>query len=378
MLFGPVAQLYGRRWVMVNCALLFCAFSVATAVAPDLVSYYIFRICTAIQGTAFLVVGPACISDIFRPQERATAVSWFLSGTTVAPALAPFIGGVIVTYRSWRDIFWLQAALGGLAAVLLLFFLPETLPEDSKNGLVGFGKHARAILKAANPLRVFTTMYEYPSIFFVSMASSAVMWNQYSVLTPIRYVINPRFHLTSPAQSGLVYLVPGCGNLIGTFFGGRFADRYVKLYLKKKGRRVPEDRLRSCTWSMGLIIPACLVVYGWTITKEVGGMPVPLVALFVLGFFQMICIPSLNTYCLDVLQEQGRTADALSCNYFPRYIAAAVGTAVVIPAVQGIGLGWFCVITAAILVVTTFSVLLAIWKGEAWRATREGAIVLEN
>src|ERR1700760_848563 len=107
------------------------------------------------------------------------------------------------------------------------------------------------------------------------MASSSLVWNMYSLLTPIRFVLNPRFHLTSPLQSGLFYIAPGLGYLLGTFFGGRYADRTVKRWIRKRGHRVPEDRLHSCLLSMGVIIPACMIIYGWSIEKEVGGVPLP-------------------------------------------------------------------------------------------------------
>jgi MFS family permease len=50
---------------------MFLGFSVGTALAPNLASFFIFRILTAFQGTAFLIVGAACIGDIFRPVSTA-------------------------------------------------------------------------------------------------------------------------------------------------------------------------------------------------------------------------------------------------------------------------------------------------------------------
>jgi MFS family permease len=47
---------------------------------------------TAFPGTSFLVVGSAAIGDIYQPTARATALSWFLSGTLIGPAFGPFIG----------------------------------------------------------------------------------------------------------------------------------------------------------------------------------------------------------------------------------------------------------------------------------------------
>lgn len=67
-------------------------FSIATALAPNLAAFYAFRVLTAFQGVSFLVVGSISIGDIYEPRKRATALSWFLSGTLVGPALGPFIG----------------------------------------------------------------------------------------------------------------------------------------------------------------------------------------------------------------------------------------------------------------------------------------------
>ncbi len=46
---------------------LFVAFSVGSAVAPNLASFFIFRMLTAFQGTCLLIVGASVIGDIFRP-----------------------------------------------------------------------------------------------------------------------------------------------------------------------------------------------------------------------------------------------------------------------------------------------------------------------
>ena len=73
-------------------AFLFTCFSIGTALAPNLAAYFIFRALTGFQGTSFLVVGSSAIGDIYEPRARATALSWFLSGTLVGPAFGPFIG----------------------------------------------------------------------------------------------------------------------------------------------------------------------------------------------------------------------------------------------------------------------------------------------
>lgn len=120
----------------------------------------------------------------------------------------------------------------------------------------------------------------------------------YSVLTPIRYVVNPRFNLTSPVASGLFYLAPGLGCVVGSLLGGRYSDYVVqKSKAKRNGRFVPEDRLRAGLLSTGTLLPLGMLLYGWPVEYKVGGIAVPVIGLFLSGAGQMTGFTALNTYC---------------------------------------------------------------------------------
>ncbi|KAJ5167987.1 uncharacterized protein N7482_003581 [Penicillium canariense] len=368
--WGPFSQVWGRRPIFLASAFLFFVFSIGTALAPNLPAYYIFRVLTAFQGTSFLVVGSSALGDIYEPRARATALGWFLSGTLIGPAFGPFIGGVIVTFRSWRVVFWLQSALGGAGTLLVFFFFPETYPHLNKTELTEKtpAQKAKFLWHQANPVRVGVLLFSYPNLFIAGLAAGALVWNQYSLLTPIRYVLNPRFHLTSPIQSGLFYIAPGCGYLVGTFMGGRWADYMVKKWIRKRGGiRVPEDRLKSCLIFITAVIPGCILVYGWTVEKAVGGIPVPVLAMFLQGVAQLFCFPSLNTYCLDVMQSKGRSAEVVAGNYMFRYVFAALGSGTVLPAVEAIGVGWFSTISALFLISSGLCVRATTILGDKWR-----------
>lgn len=367
--WGPLSQIYGRRWICVVSAALFTAMSIGTALAPNLAAFYIFRMLTAFQGTSFLIVGTSCIGDIFTPTERGTALSWFLVGTLVGPCLAPLLGGAIVTFVSWRNIFWLQTGMGGFATILVVFFLPETIPVKGIDDIKDLPKKKRTarILHLVNPIRVSMLLVSYPNLLITGLASSSLVWNMYSLLTPIRYVLNPRFHLTSPWQSGLFFVAPGCGYLLGTFFGGRASDWVVKRYIAKRNHRVSEDRLRTVLIFMGGVIPASILIYGWSVEKAVGGIPLPVIAMFVQGVAQLMCFPSLNTYCIDVMQSRGMGSVVVAGNYQIRYLFAAAGSAVCLPAIEKIGVGWFSTTSAVFLVVCTIALWFVCLYGQQWR-----------
>jgi MFS family permease len=259
--------------------------------------------------------------------------------------------------------------MGGFGTVMVFFLLPETYPHPSKGDLSGQTpkEKAKLLWHKVNPFRVAGLLLSYPNLLFAALATSALVWNQYSLLTPIRYVLNPRFNLTTPLQSGLLYIAPGGGYLIGTLLGGRWADYIVRRWIRKRGERVPEDRLKSSLPFMLVILPVCMLVYGWTVQERAGGMAVPIVVMVLQGIAQLFAIPSLNTYCLDVMQPKGRSAEAVAGNYMLRYVFAAVGSGVVLPAVQAIGVGWFSTVSAAFLFASGLGVWATSIFGTKWR-----------
>jgi MFS family permease len=120
---------------------------------------------------------------------------------------------------------------------------------------------------------------------------------QYGLLTSVRSTVNPRFNLTTPLISGLFYIAPGAGFLIGSILGGRLSDRTVKLYIKKRnGLRVPQDRLNSGLLPLCFVLPVSILVYGWSLQAKVGGMALPIVAAFFGGVGLMGSFNGLNTY----------------------------------------------------------------------------------
>lgn len=108
-----------------------------------------------------------------------------------------------------------------------------------------------------------------------------------------------------------------------------------------------------------------MLIYGWSVEKRIGGVALPVVMMFLQGVAQLFCFPSLNTYCLDVMQD--RSAEVVAANYAFRYLFAAAGSAACLPAVRKIGVGWFSTVSAAFLVAAAgLTWATAVW-GRGWR-----------
>ncbi len=357
-IWGVTGVLGGRRIVLLPNLVLFTLFSMGNALAPNLSAFYIFRILSGFSGTALLVGGPAVVGDIYTPTQRGTALAWIMSGALIGPAIGPTIGGIIVTYSSWRNIYWFQTGLGGLATILAIAFLPETA-HARRWDTIPRERRLAECAAAYNPWRL-VLLFRRPDLFLVALASSSLIWNMYAFFAPIVYVINPRLHFTKPLQAGLFYLAPGFGYLTATFFGGRNADRVVKKWIRKRdGVRRPQDRLRAALPWMGFGTPACMLIYGWCLQYNKGGIALLVVVMFIQGFTQLMIFPAVNTYCIDVVP--GRSTEVLGGNYFIRYMFGAAGTALAIPATDGIGIGWFCTISTAFILCAWVGVVLVIY-----------------
>ncbi|KAL3457033.1 major facilitator superfamily domain-containing protein [Aspergillus heterothallicus] len=360
--WGPWCSTLGRRLSCLTSLTIYLGCSIGTALSPNIAAFMVFRMLTAFVGTAVLVIGPVAIRDLYAPLERATAISWFYTGTLVGQCLGPLMAGAIVTYTTWRVIFWLQTGLAAVSLTGVFLGLPETLHPSSPRPLKGlpFTAQAKVLITMTNPWRVIAP-FKYSSLLVTAFASGALVWNQYGLFTPIRYVLNPRFNLDSPLQSGLLFLAPGIGYILGAFGGGRWADYIARrAYTRRGGIFVAEDRLYAAVPFMIVIIPFCMLLYGWSVDKEFGGLPVPVIFMFVQGVGQLFCFPSLNTYCLDVMPD--RSAELIAGNFFIRYIFGAVASATAIPAAESIGVGWFSTISAVLLVLGG----AGIWAAARW------------
>lgn len=108
-----------------------------------------------------------------------------------------------------------------------------------------------------------------------------------------------------------------------------------------------------------------MLIYGWSVEKKVGGVALPIIAMFVQGVGQLFCFPCLNTYCVDVMQA--RSAEVLAGNYVIRYVFAAAGTAACLPLIQRIGVGWFSTVSAGFVAAAAGGTwATAVW-GAGWR-----------
>jgi DHA1 family bicyclomycin/chloramphenicol resistance-like MFS transporter len=130
LLYGPLADRFGRRPPLYAGLGLFVAASAACAVARDIDTLIMLRFLQALSGCAGMVVARAVVRDLFDRQESARVYSILLMVMGIAPIVAPLAGGYLLPWLGWRSIFWVLALFGVACLVAVKVGLPETLPRD--------------------------------------------------------------------------------------------------------------------------------------------------------------------------------------------------------------------------------------------------------
>src|SRR3954471_24319922 len=118
--FGTLADIYGRRAMIIVSLSLFIAGSVLCAVAPNMPVLILARGLQGLGGGGIMPVVQTVISDLVTPRERGQYQAYF-SGVWVAAGIGgPVLGGVFAEHLHWSMIFWinLPLALGALALLL--------------------------------------------------------------------------------------------------------------------------------------------------------------------------------------------------------------------------------------------------------------------
>src|SRR5581483_39575 len=120
---GWLGDKYGGKRVLLTAIALFTAASALCGVASSLPELVAFRIFQGAAGGMLAPVGMAMLYRVFPPAERIRASAILTVPTTLAPALGPVVGGLLVTELSWRWVFYVNVPLGALALTFGALFL---------------------------------------------------------------------------------------------------------------------------------------------------------------------------------------------------------------------------------------------------------------
>lgn len=124
-IYGKLADLYGRKPMLMVGALIFLLGSALSGVSWNMVALIVFRGIQGIGAAAIIPITTTLVGDLFSIEERAKMQGYLSSVWGLSAIIGPAIGGFFVQYASWRWVFYINLPIGAAALIALSIFLKE-------------------------------------------------------------------------------------------------------------------------------------------------------------------------------------------------------------------------------------------------------------
>ena len=131
LLYGPIADRYGRRSAAFLGLSIYTIGAVGSALAPTLPALLGARFVMGVGAAGGRVVAVAVVRDVYEGERMARAMSFIMAVFVSVPIFAPIIGAAIATVAPWQWLFWACAVYAVVIGVWTIR-LPETLSEENR------------------------------------------------------------------------------------------------------------------------------------------------------------------------------------------------------------------------------------------------------
>ncbi|MEI6201304.1 MAG: Bcr/CflA family multidrug efflux MFS transporter [Enhydrobacter sp.] len=211
--YGPAGDRFGRRPVILGGLCIYVLTSIGCAFADEAMHLVFLRLFQGLAACGSVVLARTMVRDLAERDQAARAMSLMMACTSIAPMLAPLIGGQILWFVGWRAIFWTLAGIGLFALVTTYFRLPETLRPEYRQPLV-----LSSILKRFGELVRHTAFMGYA--FTTSFMFSALL----SFLSGSPFVFIEKYGIP-PRSYGVIFGAMVVFMTIGSLLNARFVRR---------------------------------------------------------------------------------------------------------------------------------------------------------
>ena len=140
---GWMADRFGTRRVFGIAVALFTFASILCGLAVNAPMLVATRILQGMGAAMMTPVGRLAIIRTFPKSELLRAMNFVIIPALIGPLLGPTVGGIIVHWLSWREIFFVNVPVGLIALSLIYRYMPDYRGEAARPldfiGLVLFG-----------------------------------------------------------------------------------------------------------------------------------------------------------------------------------------------------------------------------------------------
>ncbi len=133
VVFGKLADLYGRKPVMLVGIGIFLVGSILSGFAWSMPAMIVFRLIQGIGAGSIQPVAMTIVADLYPARERGKVQGYLASVWAISAILGPLVGGITIHHLSWAWIFWINVPIGLAAAAGFVAFLHEDVKREDRS-----------------------------------------------------------------------------------------------------------------------------------------------------------------------------------------------------------------------------------------------------
>ncbi|MCW2857461.1 MAG: MFS-type drug efflux transporter [Marmoricola sp.] len=189
-LIGRIADLRGRLPVLVASLVVFGFGSLVTAAAYDLPSLVTGRFLQGVGGGGLVPVTLALVADIYPAERRGVPLGVVGAVQELGSVIGPLYGAVVLVVGTWRDIFWINLAVGLVLAAGISALGRTAEPEAARPprrldliGLTLAGLWIAALLLVMRQPASLVTSVRWGGPFVPFGDATSPWWSQIGLVT---------------------------------------------------------------------------------------------------------------------------------------------------------------------------------------------------
>jgi len=130
IIYGPLADRFGRKLPLLAGLIIFTLASVGCTLTGDIEHLTLWRIVQALGGAAGMVIPRAVVRDNLETRDASKALSLLLLIMGVTPILGPILGAQVLLFAGWRGIFVIMTVVGAALTYFTARNMRETLAPE--------------------------------------------------------------------------------------------------------------------------------------------------------------------------------------------------------------------------------------------------------
>ena len=213
LIYGPIADRFGRRPVLLTAMSLYCVATLLCAFAPTFETLLAARALQGAAASAAPALARAVIRDLYGVEGSRKVMSYVMSAFGIFAIGAPAIGGILVAWKGWQASFFFCTIYALVTICAVFVYLKESRPDGAPTSLKLSTTFVLYLRLTPNPqfaLNCVSNLMMYSAMFVWLSGSMLVIVDGYGI---------------SPKIGGLLFAFGSGGFMAGAAVAGRLGTR---------------------------------------------------------------------------------------------------------------------------------------------------------